>query len=167
MRTPITFKRHAHRLAALMIVILSAVSVQADPIALPEKPITPEISFVIGFAILLEVICIWWILRRSRKPRFLILWLIGMHLLTYPPFLGLLWMLHDMRPVYAVAVGEGLVVIIEGVLIYLICRFIPSAKTEGATPSIIKCLLASLLGNIVSAAAFPALLAVYERFVSA
>jgi hypothetical protein len=133
MRTPVTFARQAHRFAAVMILILPAVSVRADPISLPEKPITPEISFAIGFAILLEVICIWWMLRRSRHPRFLVFWLLGMHLVTYPPFLGLLWVLQDVRPAYAVACGEGLVVIVEGILIYLICRFVSSPKNEVAT----------------------------------
>ena len=31
--------------------------------------------------------------------------LIGMHLLTYPAFLSLLWLLQDMRPAFAVASG--------------------------------------------------------------
>ena len=59
---------------------------------------------------------------------------------------------------------EGLVVVIEGTLIYLICRFIPSAKSNLASPSIVKCLLASLIGNIISAAAFPVLIAIHDRF---
>ena len=33
-----------------------------------------------------------------------------------------------MRPAFAVGIGEGLVVLVEGTLIYLICRFIPPAK---------------------------------------
>jgi hypothetical protein len=65
----------------------------------------------------------------------------------------------------AVASGEGLVVLIEGLLIYLICRFIPPAKPEFAAPSIAKCWLASFIGNICSAGAFPMLLAIYDHFV--
>lgn len=148
----------------LAAVMLSSLRARANPIELPEKSITPEISFIIGFAILLEVISIWWILRRSRRPRFFILWLAGMHLLTYPAFLGLLWMLDDIRPASAVAFGEGLVVVVEGSLIYLICQFVPSAKPELAAPSVAKCWLASLIGNVLSAIAFPILLAMYERF---
>jgi hypothetical protein len=58
------------------------------------------------------------------------------------------------------------VVVVEGTLIYLICRFIPSAKSDLAIPSIFKCLLASLIGNVLSASAFPVLLAIYDRFVT-
>jgi 1,4-dihydroxy-2-naphthoate octaprenyltransferase len=71
-----------------------------------------------------------------------------------------------MRPAFAVGIGEGLVVVVEGILIYLICRFVPSAKSDLVSPSIFKCLLASLIGNIVSASAFPILLAIYDRFPS-
>lgn len=150
-------------LAALF---LSVVSANADPIEMPEKPVTPEITFLISCAILLEVVCIWSLLWRSQKPRFFILWLIGMHLLTYPAFLGVLWLTQDLRPAYAVGMGEGLVVLVEGTLIYLICRYIPPAKPELAAPSIIKCLFASLLGNALSAGAFPALVMIYEHFAS-
>ena len=92
-------------LAGILSLVLPA---RADPIELPEKSITPEISFIIGFAILLEVTCIWLILRRARKPRFFILWLIGMHLFTYPAFMGMLWLLQNIRPAFAVGIGEGL-----------------------------------------------------------
>lgn len=146
--------------------LLSVVSVSADPIEMPEKPLTPEITFLIGFAILLEVICIWLVLWRSQKPRFFILWLVGMHLLTYPAFLGVLWLTQNMRPAFAVGIGEGLVVVVEGTLIYLVCRFVSPAKLDLAKPSAVKCLLASLFGNVCSAAAFPALIMIYGRFTS-
>jgi len=145
---------------------LSVVSAGADPIEMPEKPLTPEITFLISCAILLEVLCIWLVLWQSQKPRFFILWLIGMHLLTYPAFLGVLWLTQNMRPALAVGIGEGLVVVVEGALIYLICRFIPPAKLDLVKPSVIKCLFASLLGNAVSAAAFPALVMIYDHFTS-
>ncbi|MGA3266902.1 MAG: hypothetical protein ABSE16_08770 [Verrucomicrobiota bacterium] len=147
-------------------VLLLGVTAKANPISLPEKPVTTEISVTIAIAILLEVICVWLILRHSRRPRLFILWLIGMHLLTYPSFLGLLWFLQDMRPAFAVAGGEGLVVVVEGALIYLLCRFVLPVKPELAAPSIGKCWLASLAGNICSAVAFPILLALYDRFIS-
>jgi len=144
--------------------ILLAIPVRANPISMPEKNVTPEISFAIAFAILLEVICVWLILRRARKPRFFIVWLIGMHLLTYPAFVGLLWLLQDMRPASAVASGEGLVVLVEGILIYLICRFMVSSRSDLAAPSLAKCWLASLVGNACSVVAFPILLAIYDHF---
>lgn len=164
MKTRSGFIHCARRFAILALLGLSVVSAKADPIELPEKSITPEISLLITFAILLEVICIWLILRRSQKPRLFILWLIGIHVLTYPSFLGLLWLLQSMRPAYAVGVAEGLIILVEGSLIYLICRCIASAKSSLAAPSLIKCWLASLIGNICSAAAFPILMAVYDRF---
>ena len=67
---------YIRRFGVLAGIILSVVPARADPIELPEKSITPEISFIIAFAILLEVICIWLILRRFRRPHFFILWLI-------------------------------------------------------------------------------------------
>ena len=157
---------YIRRLGFLGTIFLSAVSASADPIELPEKPITPEITVLISVAIFLEVVCILLVLRRSQKPRFFILWLIGIHLFTYPAFLGFLWLEQNMRPAFAAGIGEGLVVLVEGTFIYLICRFIPSAKSNLASPSILKCLLASLIGNILSASAFPILLAVYDRLSS-
>jgi 1,4-dihydroxy-2-naphthoate octaprenyltransferase len=154
------------RLGFLAVIFLSVISASADPIELPEKPITPEITILISLAIFLEVVCILLVLRRSQKPRFFILWLIGIHLVTYPAFLGFLWLEQNMRPAFAAGIGEGLVVLVEGTLIYLICRFIQSAKSNLAIPSIFKCLLASLIGNILSASAFPILMAVYDRFPS-
>jgi len=71
-----------------------------------------------------------------------------------------------MRPAFAAASGEGLVVFVEGILIYLICRFAPPAKSELTAPSIAKCWLASFIGNICSVAAFPLLLASYEYIFS-
>jgi hypothetical protein len=137
-------------------------SLQANPISIPEKPMAPEITFLVGFAILLEAACILFLLRRSRKPRLFILWIVGMHLLTYPAFLGLLWLLQDMRPAFAAALGEGVVVLVEGSLIYLICHCAPSAKSNLPMPSGIKCFLASFVGNGCSLIAFPLLLASYN-----
>jgi hypothetical protein len=157
---------YIRRLALIAAVFFPVVSASANPIELPEKPLTPEITFLIVCAILLEVVFILLMLWRSKKPRFFVLWLVGIHLFTYPAFLGFLWLEQNMRPAFAAGIGEGLVVVVEGTLIYLICRFIPPAKSNLATPSILKCLLASLIGNVISASAFPILLAIYDRFAS-
>jgi hypothetical protein len=148
-------------LAAMLLVTFS---LRADPISLPEKPVTPEISFLIGFAILLEAVCILFLLRRFRKPRFLILWILGLHLITYPVFIGFLWSFQNMRPAFAVALGEGLIVIIEGTFIYLICRYAP-AKQNLPVASLVRCWLISLAGNACSLIAFPLLMNLYD-FVS-
>jgi hypothetical protein len=73
MKTAFNLTKYIWQLLILAAVIFSVVTAQANPIELPEKSIKPEISFLIGFAILLEVICVWFILRRSLRPRFFIL----------------------------------------------------------------------------------------------
>jgi hypothetical protein len=147
-----------HRCPGVLIALmLVAASARANPIELPEKSIAPEISGLIGCAILIEVICLWGMLRRFRRPRFLVVWLLGMHVFTYPAFLDLLWELYDVRPAFAVAFGEGLVVVVEGALVYLMCRFLPATKPGLTTPSMVRCWVASLIGNGCSAAAFPVL----------
>ena len=90
MKTKSDIADYIRPLVILVAVIFPVVSAQANPIEVPEKSIIPEISFLIGLAILIEILCVWFMLRRSRRPRFFILWLIGMHLITYPSFMGLL-----------------------------------------------------------------------------
>jgi hypothetical protein len=146
----------------LAAMVLFPFSAQADPISIPEQPMTPEIIFLISFAIFLEALCILFLLRRFHKPRFFVLWILGLHLITYPTFLSLVWLFQNIRPAFAVMIGEGSIVIIEGILIFLICHLIGSPKSGMAKPSLLRCLLASLVGNLISASAFPALVAMYE-----
>jgi hypothetical protein len=145
--------------------IFCSFSAQADPISIPEKSLTPEITFLISFSILLEAVCILFLLRRFQKPRFFILWILGLHLITYPAFLSFLWLAQDMRPASAIASGESLVVLVEGFLIYLICRFVPPPKENLPRASLIRCWLASLVGNACSLIAFPLLTNLYD-FIS-
>jgi len=154
--------RHAGWVAVLL---LSVTYLKADPIPLTlvEPGPSPFVITAVMLAILLEAICISLILRQWRHPRLFILWLMGLHLLTYPLFLGWLWLTYGMRPTLMVVVGEGLVVLLEGWLIYLMCRFISSRKSTLAVPSLSRSLLASLAGNICSAAVFPLLLMLFER----
>jgi hypothetical protein len=131
--------------------------------------VPPTVTVTVVLAILLEAVCIWLILRKWRHPRFFILWLMGMHLLTYPIFLGWLWLGYTVRPVVAATVGEGFIVLLEGALIYLMCRYLSSRKSQLAVPSLSRSLLASLAGNICSAAMFPVLMVLYAsaRFAHA
>jgi hypothetical protein len=154
-----------YRLGFMAVLMLSVISLKADPISVGESPLEHTVFIPITLAILLEAICICLILRRLRRPRLFILWLMGMHLLTYPLFLGWLWLSYGMHPAFAVALGEGAIVFIEGGLIYLICRFISSGNSPLPVPSISKSLFASLIGNICSAAAFPVLLMAYGKIV--
>lgn len=142
--------------------LLCAFPAQADPIELPEKPVAPEIVFLVGLAILLEAVCILLLLRNFRKPRWFILWIIGLHLITYPAFLGLLWLLQDIRPVSAAGLGEIVMVIAEGTMIYLICRFVPS-KRNLPDVSLVRSWMASLAGNACSLVAFPLLMKLYDN----
>lgn len=157
-------KNYIHRIGFLAAMFFCSFSAQADPISIPEKPLTPEITFLISFSILLEATCILLLLRHFRKPRLFVLWILGLHLITYPVFLGLLWQFQDMRPAFAVALGEGLIVLIEGTLIYLICRHVPATHNL-PTASIFRCWLASLAGNACSLIAFPLLMNFYD-FIS-
>ena len=165
MKTPKTHKseRRLRRFGFFLAATFCfARALQANPIELPERPVTPEISVLTTFAILLEALCVVFLLRRFRRPRFFVLWILGMHLITFPAFLGLLWLLQDMRPAFAVALAEGAVVIVEGTVIFLICRFAPALKTELPGPSLERSWLASLFGNGCSMIAFPLLIALYN-----
>jgi hypothetical protein len=140
------------------VLLLSVISLKADPISPGGETWTFIIFIPIALAILLEAICIWLILRRLRTPRFFILWLLAMHLVTYPLFLGFLWLLYGIRPGFAMTLSEAAIVMVEGSLIYVICRYISSPQSSLPVPSISKSLFASLIGNICSAVAFPLLL---------
>jgi hypothetical protein len=144
-------------LGLLAVWLLSTLPLKADPIVVgPGSSIVQFGTLLaVAAAILVEAFCIAWLLRRSRTPRFFVLWLMGLHLLTYPLFLGWLWASAGMHPALAVGIGESVVVLLEGMLIYLLCRWAPSRRDQLPLPSAGKTLLASLLGNICSALAFP------------
>jgi hypothetical protein len=161
MKTPNQLTSQLCRIGFCAALFLCFFSAQANPISIPEKSLTPEITFLIGFSILLEATCILLLLRHFRRPRFFILWIFGMHLLTYPAFLSFLWLLQDLRPAFAVAVGESLVVLVEGILIYVICSYVPT-KQIFPTASLFRCWLVSLAGNACSLIAFPFLMRFYD-----
>jgi hypothetical protein len=150
--------RTACRIGLLVVLFFSAVSLKADPIVGGEGPPRIEAVVPIVLAILVEAICVRLLLWRRRRPGLFILWLVGMHLLTYPLFLFVLWLTWGLHPALGVAMGEGVIVLVEGGLIYMICRFLSSAKSALPAPSISKSLFASLIGNICSAASFPFLI---------
>jgi hypothetical protein len=105
------------------------------------------------------------VLGSSRKPGWFVLWLMGIHALVFSAIaLELVWLSisgerlpqsaaqRDARFDLAVWIGVGLGVLIEGILIYLICRFRSSPKSELPMPLVLKCLFASFLGNVLSVA---------------
>ena len=150
--------RNIRRFGFVLMLLLSAICVEANPIEPSEAALVRfGTIFTIVLAILMEAVCVMLLLRRRRTPRLFILWLMGMHLFTYPLFLGMLWYAQGLRPVQAAGLAEGIIILIEGGLIYLMCNLAPSAKITLPTPSIFKSLFASLAGNICSALAFPLL----------
>ncbi len=163
MIAPCTYSGFGTRAWGAVAASFLASAAWANPIVVPEKPVAPEIAFLLGAAILLEVTCVWTILRRWGKPRFFVFWLLGMHALTYPGLMTLLAALDELRPASAALIGESAVVAVEGAVIYLLCRFLRPRKSEVSAPSALRCWLASLAGNICSVAAFPILSALFDR----
>jgi hypothetical protein len=154
------------RIGLMGVALFMAFQMQANPIPLPKKPVAPEICFLIPTSILLEAICWGFLLRKFQRPRFFVLWILGMHLITFPAFLGLLKRLDTMRPATAVALGGTLVVLVEGYLVFLICNYIRSSRENVSPPSLLTCWLVSLAGNICSAAAFPLLAHLHDSVFS-
>jgi len=153
--------RFIRSVGIVAVLLLSVISLKADPISPGEEALTFIAFIPIALAILLEAICIWLMLRCLRTPRFFILWLLAMHLVTYPLFLGFLWLLYGTRPVFAMTLSEAAIVMVEGGLISLMCRYISSRQSSLPVPSISRSLFASLVGNICSAVAFPLLLRLF------
>jgi hypothetical protein len=154
------------RIGIAAAIFIAAFSAQANPISLPEKPVAPEISFLIPASILLEAFCWVFLLRKYQRPRFFIFWILGMHLFTFPAFLGLLKFLDTMRPAIAVALGETMVVLVEGYVVFLICNYIRTSRQNASLPSLLRCWLVSFAGNICSAAAFPLLVHAHDSIFS-
>ena len=137
----------------LVALLFLPVSVQADPIVIGGGSVFT--IFAVISAISVEAACMMLLLRRSRTPRRCFLGSMGIHLLTYPIFLGIVWYSEGLRPELILGFGEGMMVLIEGAMIYYLCRLAPSAKAAMPFPSVGQTLLASLMGNICSVAAFP------------
>jgi len=156
--------RWAQSFGIATVLFLSAFLAMANPIEVPERPTNAEAIGLTVVAIGFEVCCVVLLLRKTRRPRLFAVWLLAMHLITFPAFLWFLSLLTSIRPVFSITLGEGLVVIIEGVLIYLICRFAPPRSAE-VPPTVSKCVIASLAGNICSAATFPLLVALFDVVV--
>jgi hypothetical protein len=146
------------RMGFLAVLLCSAVSAKADPVVIGEGPPRLEAVIPVILAVLAEAYCVQRLLRRWRRPGLFILWLMLMHLFTYPLFLGVLWLCWGLHPVLGVTIGEGTIVLVEGCFIYLLCRFLAPARSELPVPSITRSLFASFFGNICSAAAFPLLI---------
>jgi hypothetical protein len=141
----------------------SAVSVQADPIPFPAPNFIQEAPFI-GIPIVLEAICVVLLLRCFQKPRNFILWVLGMHVLTYPLFfgvvMGLLFLSHNLYfrvftrhllfGFRSLELAEVLIILVEGSLIYLMCRYLSPKPATLPIPSTKRCMVVSLAGNVCS-----------------
>jgi len=145
------------KVGLLLLILFSAFPAIANPIPLPEKPVTGPLTFSVTVAIFIEAICWVLCLRRFRRPRWFILWILGMHLITFPAFVGLLHFLDTLRPAVAVTLGELFVVIAEGFLVFLACNFLSRASQPASAPGLVRCWAISLISNACSMAAFPLL----------
>lgn len=148
----------------LLVVLFSALPALANPIPLPEKPVTGPLTFAVMLAIFIEAACWTLCLWRFRKPRLFILWVLGMHLITFPTFVGLLHFLDTLRPAAAVVLGETFVVLAEGFLVFRACNYLAPAPKDTSPPGLLRCWLVSMVSNICSMVAFPLLTAISDRF---
>jgi len=152
------------RVGFLAVLLYSIASLKANPIAMEEDPVLQPATLIpLALAILGEAVCVRVLLRRWRRPAAFILLLMLMHVLTYPLFLGILWLAYGLHlhPALSVAIGEALIVLIEGGLICLMCRHLGSTKLALPVPSLARSVFVSLIGNILSAAIFPFLIMLY------
>ena len=128
-------------------------SLYANPAIIPGKAQNSVLAVYAAAAIFLEAVCVAWLLRKFHRPRFFILWVLGTHLLTFPAFLGVVWLLQPLFQDVTIALAEGLVVLAEGWLLHQICRRM-SSPFHLPVPSMGECWFVALIGNACSLAAF-------------
>jgi hypothetical protein len=154
----------AAKVGILLLMLFNAFPALANPIPFPERPVTGPLTFSVTVAIFIEAICWTLCLRRFCRPRLFILWVLGMHLITFPAFVGLMHFLDTLRPAVAVTLGELFVVIAEGFLVFLACNYLARASQTAPAPGLLRCWVVSLLGNACSMVVFPFLTAASDRF---
>jgi hypothetical protein len=125
----------------------------ASPVIFPGRSQNSVLAVYVAVAIFLEAVCVAWLLRKFHRPRFFILWVLGTHLLTFPAFLGFIWLLQSLFRDFTITLAEGLVVLAEGWLLHQICRRTTS-PFHSPVPSAGECLFVALIGNAFSLAAF-------------
>lgn len=142
------------RLSGFLVALFCFIpSLHASPVIFPGRVHNSVLAVYAAIAIFLEAVCVVWLLRRFRIPHFFLLWVLGTHLLTFPAFLGIVWLLQPWFQYLTIALAEGLVVLAEGWLIYQICRR-PSSLSQLPLPSLGDCWFAALIGNACSLVVF-------------
>jgi hypothetical protein len=145
---------HRLRLPGFLVALFSFMpGLQAAQVIFPGRAQNNVLAVYIAVAIFLESVCVAWLLRSFRHPRFFVAWILGTHLLTFPLFVGVVWLLQPMFRDFTVAFAEGLVVLAEGWLVGQICRRAPSPMYL-APPPVRECWYAALIGNASSLLAF-------------
>jgi len=150
---PRTLFHRLRFLGFLVALLCSTPGVQAAPVIFPGRAHNNVVAVYVTVAILLEAVCVAWLLRPYRRPRFFVVWVFGTHLLTFPVFLGTVRLLQPMFRDFTVALAEGLVVLAEGWLVCQICRRAPSPAYL-APPPVQECWYAALIANACSLLAF-------------
>jgi hypothetical protein len=126
-----------------------------------------EVIGPVAIAVLLASVTIFLILYNSRRPRLFILWIIGLHTLIFSA-LGLIFISgvlysetvpesaaqRDLQFDLMLGICLGFGILIEGALLYLVCRLRSSSRTTLAAPSIIRSLFAALMGNALAFGSF-------------
>ncbi len=128
-------------------------SLHAGPAIFPGRVQNSVLAVYVGISLFLEAAVVGWLLRRFRLPHYFMLWVLGTHLMTFPAFLGVVWVLHTMFRYFTIALAEALVVWAEGWLVYQICRR-PSSLSQLPLPSLSDCWFVALIGNACSLLAF-------------
>jgi hypothetical protein len=151
MNTPIP--RTSRSLGVLLALFSLTPSLYAGPVIFPGRAQNNVLAGYVLAALVLEAVCAAWMLRAYRHPRFFALWIFGTHLLTFPLFLGAVWLLQPAFQDFTIALAEGLVVLAEGWLVCQICRRAPS-PTHLAPPPVRECWFVALIANACSLLAF-------------
>lgn len=128
-------------------------SLHAGPAIFPGRIQNHVLAVYLAVALFLEAVCAAWLLRRVRHPRFFVLWILGTHLLTFPVFLGAVWLLQPAFRDFTVALAEALVILGEGWLVFKICRR-TAFPVHLTPPTLGECWYVALIANACSLLAF-------------
>ena len=155
MKTPFprTLNRCLRSLGFLAALFCFTPCLYAAPVIFPGRAQNSVLALYAAAALFVDAVCVARLLRKFHRPPFFIFWVLGTHLLTFPAFLGVVWLLQPLLRDLTIAVAEGLVVLAEGWLIYQICRR-PSSLAHRPLPSAGECWFAALIGNACSLAVF-------------
>ncbi len=155
MKTPFPPRLHhgLHSYGILAALVFFIPDLHASSGIFPGKAQNSVLAVYAGVALFLDALCVAWLLRKFHRPRYFILWVWGTHLLTFPAFVGVIWLLQPLFRYFTIGLAAGLVVLAEGKLVYQICRR-PTSLAHLPLPSVGECWFAALIGNACSLAAF-------------